>query len=269
MYRFKLNRGFQSLLTVALAALPIPSIALADSRLNTEALPATLIERDDCTVTDPQPWGGFGWDGEQTCKVTNLRLFGAEHTLTGTVTADTSKNWSIDDFANQTVRCDSYQLRTNFSTRNKEYKRSRYDITFLSDGAIPSTATSESLTGVTAHIYTRGFVTGSTGILTGVNALVNFSAGAFTTNKGYLFIEDRGERNNSGDYIVEKFSHCWLRDSTTETINPQCIDTIPVGDGWGWDGATSCRLEITNPVCVDSPPIGDGWGWDGISSCEI
>ncbi len=39
-----------------------------------------------------------------------------------------------------------------------------------------------------------------------------------------------------------------------------CIDTD--GDGWGWDGTQSCKLD-----CVDTD--GDGWGWDGTQSCRI
>jgi hypothetical protein len=54
-----------------------------------------------------------------------------------------------------------------------------------------------------------------------------------------------------------------------ETVTPVCIDTPPVNDGWGWNGSTSCRIEIINPVCVDSPPLNDGWGWNGVTSCRI
>ncbi len=57
-----------------------------------------------------------------------------------------------------------------------------------------------------------------------------------------------------------------------------CVDSAPVGDGWGWDGTKSCRLPIASvpvgagPVpgpCVDSAPVGDGWGWDGTKSCRL
>lgn len=40
----------------------------------------------------------------------------------------------------------------------------------------------------------------------------------------------------------------------------ECIDTD--GDGWGWDGTSSCEMP-----CVDND--GDGWGWNGTSSCLI
>ena len=47
-----------------------------------------------------------------------------------------------------------------------------------------------------------------------------------------------------------------------------CIDTSPVGDGWGWNGTTSCRVTVTETesVCYDFD--GDGWGWDGTMSCR-
>ncbi len=52
----------------------------------------------------------------------------------------------------------------------------------------------------------------------------------------------------------------------------QCIDTPPAGDGWGWNGVTSCRIAGAAPEpgeCIDSDPVGDGWGWDGVTSCRI
>jgi hypothetical protein len=46
-----------------------------------------------------------------------------------------------------------------------------------------------------------------------------------------------------------------------------CIDTD--GDGWGWNGVSSCQVEIIASNCVDTAPVGDGWGWDGVSSCQL
>lgn len=49
-----------------------------------------------------------------------------------------------------------------------------------------------------------------------------------------------------------------------------CVD--PDGDGWGWDGTSSCRVGSTTASSVGSPfcddPDGDGWGWDGSGSCR-
>ncbi len=44
----------------------------------------------------------------------------------------------------------------------------------------------------------------------------------------------------------------------------ECVDSD--GDGWGWDGTQSCRMDEA-PECVDSD--GDGWGWDGTQSCRM
>lgn len=59
----------------------------------------------------------------------------------------------------------------------------------------------------------------------------------------------------------------------------ECVDTDPVGDGWGWNGSSSCRVESgggtggstggSAGTCIDTDPIGDGWGWDGTSSCRV
>jgi len=56
-------------------------------------------------------------------------------------------------------------------------------------------------------------------------------------------------------------------DDRSELLN-ECIDTD--GDGWGWDGNASCKVEGYIPVageCIDSD--GDGWGWDGVESCRM
>ena len=51
--------------------------------------------------------------------------------------------------------------------------------------------------------------------------------------------------------------------------NEECIDTIPLDDGWGWNGTESCQIEGFTPTtgeCVD--PDGDGYGWNGMHSCD-
>ena len=50
----------------------------------------------------------------------------------------------------------------------------------------------------------------------------------------------------------------FAQDTTTN-----CFDSD--GDGWGWDGTGSCRIQ---PIaCIDID--GDGWGWDGSGSCRL
>jgi len=36
-------------------------------------------------------------------------------------------------------------------------------------------------------------------------------------------------------------------------ISQECVDTVPVGDGWGWNGSSSCRLD--NEVVINNPDV--------------
>jgi len=62
-------------------------------------------------------------------------------------------------------------------------------------------------------------------------------------------------------------------DDNNDNNSVVCTDTDPVGDGWGWNGSASCRVidkpDSTNVACRDTDPVGDGWGWNGSASCQI
>jgi hypothetical protein len=67
-------------------------------------------------------------------------------------------------------------------------------------------------------------------------------------------------------------------DGSTDGSSAECIDTDPIGDGWGWNGSSSCRVDAGGGGetggaggndCVDTDPVGDGWGWDGTQSCRV
>ena len=59
----------------------------------------------------------------------------------------------------------------------------------------------------------------------------------------------------------------------SDPVSQPCIDED--GDGWGWNGITSCLVGsasgdsvVSEPgICVDED--GDGWGWNGSSSCLL
>ena len=61
--------------------------------------------------------------------------------------------------------------------------------------------------------------------------------------------------------------------------NPEvsdCVDTDPVGDGWGWNGEDSCLVstgkvsaKVAKAVCTDTPPFGDGKGERDGRSCSV
>ncbi len=56
-----------------------------------------------------------------------------------------------------------------------------------------------------------------------------------------------------------------------ENDGNECVD--PDGDGWGWDGATSCRVaaqtdpaEVTSSCDYSSADLNNGWGWDPVTA---
>lgn len=51
---------------------------------------------------------------------------------------------------------------------------------------------------------------------------------------------------------------------TIQRLPVECVDSD--GDGWGWDGSKSCKIDSSEYICVDTD--GDGWGWNGFSSCR-
>jgi len=101
--------------------------------------------------------------------------------------------------------------------------------------------------------------------------VVDQYTGYNTANDNY----DNYHPNAAGE---EKMASRWFAalERVLNIQEPQsggsCVDTDPVGDGWGWDGVSSCRVIGTQPqaaACVDTDPVGDGWGWDGVSSCRV
>jgi len=50
----------------------------------------------------------------------------------------------------------------------------------------------------------------------------------------------------------------------------ECVDSPPLNDGWGWNGAQSCRLEVTGTgSCEDHGSY--PWGWNAVTreSCRL
>lgn len=84
----------------------------------------------------------------------------------------------------------------------------------------------------------------------------------------YRFMTQSAQSNNG------QTSYSGGSISTGSVLN-NCVDDD--GDGWGWDGSKSCRIEHFNNhtnhsntfhnSCIDDD--GDGWGWDGQQSCRV
>ena len=190
-----------------------PAILSADRRLDTGELPESLINTEDCIITGSFGWG---WDGQQTCRVTGFQFDGEARSLTATTHDSTGSAlvWNHSDLANKTVRCDRYE-RAFFNAESR-YNRDRYDITFLIEDAVPDSAPAENLSEVTAHLYTRGWEISQFGTLD-TGSIVNFNRRGVSTDAGYIFIED-SSLNSNNQNIVREFSPVSYTHLTLPTI---------------------------------------------------
>ncbi len=79
----------------------------------------------------------------------------------------------------------------------------------------------------------------------------------------------KGELIYCSNTISAKQENVWanLESGLEELGSPseKCIDED--GDGWGWNGKSSCQVKSQDEKCIDAD--GDGWGWDGSSSCQV
>lgn len=249
----------QTLLAVVLTLSCAPFVVSADARLTVGQLPQPLINSEQCLNVGLRGWG---WDGQQSCYTTAVRFYGQTHYLAKT-RSDYGGNglaWNNEDVANQTVRCDRYH-RTNSSAEEtgNEYTRERYDITFLTEDSIPGTSSLESLSDVTAHLFTRGWEIKQFGTLeTGLQ--VNFNLNGYTTEKGYILIDDT-TRISDNETLVDKFSHCFYRDKSAPLrATGYCADFD--GDGIGWNGSETCNVAPINENCdYTAAAIGSNYGW--------
>lgn len=68
----------------------------------------------------------------------------------------------------------------------------------------------------------------------------------------------------------------WGWDALNNTSCPPVVSgcdysNADLHNGWGWNAVTreSCAPQAELPVCIDTGIIGDGWGWDGADSCRL
>jgi hypothetical protein len=233
-----------------------PAVALADARLTVGPLPEPLISAESCQPTGTSRWG---WDGTQSCWVTNVRMLGESQPLVQTRHdfGGTAFSWQRADFAGRTLRCDRYR-RLNVNRDNVLYIKERYDITFLNQDSAPASAIAEDYGQVTAHLYTRGWTIGQFGRLhTGLE--LQFNRGVTTADGYILFNETR--RSLVDDYLLDDFSHCYYRDSDEPLRSSgYCVDYD--GDGIGWNGHDACEVQPVDPACdYSQADIGSNYGW--------
>jgi len=252
-----------SIFAVSVALAAVPSLSLADKRLSVESLPQPLLNAADCINVNSRGWG---WDGQQSCFISSHRIDGAAYPLVNTSSdfGGSALAWSRADFANKTVRCDSYQRSR--SDDGSGFTLDRFDITFLTEDPIPASALQETLSDVTAHLYTRGWEIGAFGKLnTGLE--INFNSWGYSTESGFILVQKRGNRNTDGEYIVSEFAHCYYRDENTPLrASGYCVDFD--GDGIGWNGHESCDVPAVDSNCDYSDAhygSNRGWGYNTVT----
>lgn len=100
----------------------------------------------------------------------------------------------------------------------------------------------------------------------------DFTPSSFAGNNLFFSVVENEVRNirfsqSVCDYISANVNGGWGWNPITRMSCGPCVDWD--GDGWGWDGMNSCRIDLQEPTCFDSPPTGDGWGWNGSAACRI
>lgn len=233
----------------------------ADSRLPEIPLPVALIQARDCHSINAQGWG---WDGQQACRISNYMFDGESSPLVLSAVDYTPESgyWARSDLAGKTVRCDNFSRRP--SGVNQPYSRQTYDITFVEQDAIPAAEQTENFNDVTGHLFIRGWSIFGNGQLN-AGSLANFNAISVRTEHGYIFIHDTFRRSGTDIYTIQQFSHCYLRDESVPLrANGGCVDHD--GDGIGWNGGV-CEVTATaRDSCDYSAAIYNaGWGYDPVT----
>ncbi|OED36023.1 hypothetical protein AB833_28800 [Chromatiales bacterium (ex Bugula neritina AB1)] len=214
-----------------------------------------------CQSADSDPDGDlYGWENNATCLVPDPNTPPVIVRRDNNTTVNQSRAyWQASDLVGKTVSCQNH--------------------VFYSD---PNDAS----TGVyISEPFTPEYVHGADGMVTQTidGNFAGTSAWSITdgvySGQAFMhltrFVDADFQQNSPGN------SRGWVNDTSfwqcngatpTGTAPPKppadCEDTPPVGDGWGWDGATSCQIPKTL-VCIDTDPVGDGWGWDGATSCRV
>jgi hypothetical protein len=246
-------------LVPAVCLLPIGTFA--DSRLPEIPPPSALIQTQDCHNFNAEGWG---WDGQQGCRISRYRFDGETDPLVQSAADYTPESgyWSRVDVAGKTIRCDNFSRRPRGVSQ--PYSRQTFDLTFVEDDAIPAAEQSENFDDVTGHLFLRGWSVFGNGQLN-AGYLVNFNDTSFRTEQGYIFIHDSFSSRGTDIDTIQRFSHCYLRDEAAPLrANGGCVDHD--GDGIGWNGAV-CEVTVpTNDNCDYSAAIYNaGWGYNPVT----
>ena len=225
-----------------------------------EARPASQLIESPLIATAALP--------ETSAGITNLE--------TGLPVDLTAVRWNLDNLYNQTLTCSSVYW-TNDSVFSPYATNNGLGYSSTIDGNTAYYSPFQNIVFYTPDYKTTATAQGASGLYStyeffggngkeGTWSIVNseITAGPLSDYKYMEVTPDAEIRfwKSSTAYDVCDA----IPAGAYETIDT-CID--PDGDGWGWDGAKSCRVDNTTTpdTCID--PDGDGWGWDGTKSCRV
>lgn len=228
---------------------------------------------------------GFGWENGQSCRVAEDDSQPAQITdlSSGQSVTFTRASWETKNVENKPVVCVPHYWNADSSTYNPStsyseiYYHSPLDTTgtILKEAIYHRHNADLSLKTVLPWNIENGSYTGP---------------GDFGRTPFVEIVSAGGGNNNAvrSWYNNEFYSLCTAfpaSDIFVPTGNlPECIDTVPFGNGLGWDGEGTCNVlsddtrvagqcdaYFAKPEieCFDIFPQGDGWGWNGVASCQL
>ncbi len=214
----------------------------------------------ECTLADSDPDGdGYGWENNATCRVADPLVPPViTRNDNGQTVNQTRAYWLESDLTADSVTCQSYIFYPDpADSSTGSYIADPFSpvYTHTADGQVTQTINGN-FAGTSSWSITDGIYSGAAFMSQTAFVDVDFQAANANASRGW---------SSAAGY--------WQCDGAAPTGSPPptpapCIDTPPAGDGWGWNGSTSCQI-AKPPQCIDTDPVGDGWGWDGTSSCRI
>ena len=238
-----------------------------------------------CSSIAADPDGdGFGWENNQSCLVTTdsdsaPRFINRE---TGQPVALVRAIWNPEDFESGDVACGEFHF--NGTDYSRLYIGSIFSFSPVSrvapfEGTVQRVDPS-GLLSVDNYSWSldNGVYTGPTRLgetpwveLLEEEFVTGFNPPLFTPLVRIWTSDNSYSQCRPVDPFGSFVPTGMVEASEENPFDGACIDTDPVGDGWGWDEVTSCRVDGGPQVsdCVDTVPLNDGWGWNGVASCRV
>jgi len=228
-----------------------------------------------CSSVASDPDGdGFGWENNASCRVTEGSNGAPEfiNLETGQPVSLTRAYWDPTDFDNPITCGERYFDGIGYEQTYRELfiEHGRLSPVTPFQGRLELTARAEAIN--LPWALENGIYTGPTGLSESpwVEVVDLFKTGGDTGHGVRIWHSNHSYTRCAPLAPDRNFIPTGTPPVPENLFTGTCVDTDPLGDGWGWDGTTSCSIPVNNPetgICVDLD--GDGWGWNGVDSCQI